>query len=329
MRRCFIHIGTHKTGTTAVQQLLSRNESRLQQMGYLYPKAGRLERLPGQHNLAWQISGDRRFRDNHGTIDDLIREIKNSSDDVILSSEDFECSLYHTPTLSGFISLLQSHGFLVTVILYVRNQIDYLPRLYLTLLHSGLDLTFDKVLGPTLVQGEFHWHEWIFNFDYCDLLRRIDENANVDVIVRSYDQARTAVCRDFLSIFNLTLGDLDVEDEVFANMSGPLEGYVRAFLRNRTGRQLLEDESRVLDNLIPEEANRIELSPRVRLDLSERFRETNRNLFTKYGIPEHKMESTGRVQDFPQQPYVDKLFNENLEAILSEPLEERTIAKGS
>jgi len=298
----------------------------MQQQGYLYPQAGRLERLPGQHNLAWQISGDRRFQDNYGTIDDLIREIKNSSDDVILSSEDFECSLYHTSKFSGFISLLQSHGFLVTVILYVRNQIDYLPRLYLTLLHSGLDLTFDKVLGPTLVQGEFHWHEWIFNFDYCDLLRRIEENANVDVILRSYDQARTAVCRDFLSIFNLTLGDLDVEDEVFANMSGPLEGYVRVFLRNRTGRQLLEDESRVLNNLIPEEANRIELSPCVRLDLSERFRETNRNLFMKYGIPEPKIEDTCDVGDCPARPYVDKLFTENIDADLLET--EREMVSG-
>src|SRR6202022_3469950 len=82
MPRCFIHIGTHKTGTTSIQHLLSRNSSALRQMGYYYPDAGRLELHPGHHNLAWGISGDRRFRDDYGTIDDLIREVENSSDDT-------------------------------------------------------------------------------------------------------------------------------------------------------------------------------------------------------------------------------------------------------
>jgi hypothetical protein len=325
MRTCFIHIGTHKTGTTAIQQLLWRNRSRLQQRGYSYPQAGRLEGLPGQHNLAWQISGDHRFQDDYGTIDDLIREVKNSSGDIILSSEDFECSLYNSRKFSGFISLLQSNGFSITVILYLRNQIDYLPRIYLTLLSFGLDLTFDRVLGPTLDQGEFRWQDWIFNFDYCDLLRRIEENANIEVIVRSYEQSGSSVCRDFLSIFNLTLSDLDVEDEVFANMSLSLPEYVRMFLRNRTGRQLLEDEERVLNNLPSKEANKIALSPAVRLDLFQRFKETNQNLFIKYGILEPKINDTEGIKDYPP-PYIDKLFSENIEALLL-AFENRTIAK--
>jgi hypothetical protein len=327
MRRCFIHIGTHKTGTTAIQQLLWRNRSLLLQRVYCYPQAGCPEGLPGQHNLAWQISGDHRFRDDLGTIDDMIREVENSSDDIILSSEDFECSLYHTMNFSGFVSLLQSRGFLVTVILYLRNQIDYLPRLYLTLLHFGMDLTFDKVLGPTLDQGEFRWRDWIFNFDYSDLLRRIEENENVDVIVRSYDQAKTSICRDFLSIFNLTLKDFDIEGEVFANMSLPLEEYVMMFLRNTTGRQPLKDEERVVNNLFSQQTTKIELSPDARLDLFRRFRQTNRNLFIQYGVPEPRMENVDRAQDYPQKSYTDKLFNTNIETFISGRLEERTTAR--
>jgi hypothetical protein len=327
MRRCFIHIGTHKTGTTSIQHLLSRNSPALQQKGFYYPNAGRLEKHPGQHNLAWQISGDHRFQDDYGTIDDLIKEVKDSSDDIILSSEDFECSLYHPAKFSGFISLLQSHHFLVTVILYVRNQVDYLARLYLTLLHFKLDLTFDELLGPTLDQGEFRWHDWIFNFDYSDLLRRIEENENVGIIVRSYDQARTSVCGDFLSIFNITLRDFDVDEEVFANMSLPLKEYVGMFLWNRTGRQLLEDEARAIENLISQEASTIELSPLVTSDLFQRFKQSNRNLFINYGIPEPKMENTDGVQNSPQGPYIDKLFNENIDAFLSEPFEKRTKAR--
>lgn len=77
-RKCFIHIGTHKTGTTSIQHLLIRNSSALRERGYCYPQAGRLELSPGHHNLAWEISSDHRFRDNYGSIGDVIKEVINA-----------------------------------------------------------------------------------------------------------------------------------------------------------------------------------------------------------------------------------------------------------
>lgn len=59
--------------------------------------------------------------------------------------------MYNRSNSSDFVSLLQSRGFFVTFVLYVRSQIVYLARIYLTLLLFGLDLTFDDVLRPTLV----------------------------------------------------------------------------------------------------------------------------------------------------------------------------------
>jgi hypothetical protein len=318
MRRCFIHIGTHKTGTTAIQYLLDRNSSALLQNGYFYPQAGRPEGLLGQHNLAWEISGDHRFQERCGTIEDLIKEVKERSDDVILSSEDFECSLYNMSGFSEFISVLQSCGFVVTLILYVRNQVDYLPRIYLTLLHFGLNLNFDCILASTLDKGEFRWRQWIFNFDYCDLLRRVDENANVDVIVRSYDQSRTSICGDFLSILNLTLQDLHVDDEVFENVSLPVRDHLRMFLQNRMDRRLLENEEKALYSLVPPGADKIELSAGVKMDLFRRFSNTNQRLFIHYGIPEPKMEKTYNAQNSLQTPYLDELFSDDLENSLAE-----------
>ena len=318
MRRCFVHIGTHKTGTTAIQYLLDRNSSSLLQQGYCYPRAGRPEGLPGQHNLAWEISGDNRFQERCGTIEDLIREVKERSDDVILSSEDFECSLYNTSSFSDFVSALQSSGFEVTLILYVRNQVDYLPRIYLTLLHFGLSLNFDRILASTLDKGEFRWRQWIFNFDYCDLLSRIEETANVEVIVRSYDQARTGMCRDFLSIFDLTLRDLHVDDEVFENVSLPLRDHVVMFWQNRTGRKLLEDEVKAVYRMFSSGTNRIELSPAVKLDLFRRFSDANQRLLIQHGIPEPKIEDASGDQNVPGTRYIDQLFSENIENSLAD-----------
>ncbi len=328
MRKCFIHIGTHKTGTTAIQHLLSNNSSTLQERGYLYPQAGQLESLPGHHNLAWEISGDDRFRNHYGTIDDLIREVKNSSEDIILSSEDLGCSLHHSSKFSDFISSLQSCGFLVTVILYVRNQIDLLPRLYLTLVRSfGLNSSFDGVLRPTLETGKFRWRAWIFNFDYCDVLTRIGRIANVNVVVRSYERASTAVCNDFLSIFNLTLRDLLVDDEVFVNMSLPIRDYLLIFLNNKLDRELFEAEEEAVKCLVPPENDKIELSPVAKLALFQRFYDTNRTLFIQYGIPEPKMQNADRERHCLDPPYIDKLFSENIAAYLPKPRKDETLPK--
>jgi hypothetical protein len=339
MRRCFLHIGTHKTGTTSIQHVLSRSGSALAEKGYFYPRSGRLEELPGHHNLAWEISGDRRFRQNAGTSDDLIREVKDESADIILSSEDFGASLDHEARFSAFISLLESSGFRVTIIVYLRNQIDFLPRVYLTLLHAGWDLSWResqmKIDHKKLLRrvrendrlpqayrilldsgSALTRRKSILDADYCDMLRRARENANVELIVRSYDQARTSICGDFLSIFNLALSDLHPGGEVWMNASLPVREYLLLFLRNRLGRELLENEKTAVNALVPSEAKEIALSPAARLDLFRRFSYDNRTLSVQYGIPEPEMGDISEVKDSPDAPYIDQLFSENIASIL-------------
>ena len=313
MRKCFIHIGTHKTGTTSIQQLLSSSNSLLQNHGYFYPQSGRPD-LPGQHNLAWEISGDRRFSPHHGTIDDLLKEVECRSDDVILSSEDFECSLHHEPGFSDFVSLLQARGFTVVFVLYVRNQIDYLPRIYITLMLFEMDVAFGRVLKEILETSELRWHEWRFNFDYCDLLRRINQHENVKVIVRSFDAAQASLCSDFLSIFNLTLRDLNVDVEVVENVSLPLSDYIMMFVQHRIGRALTDDQKKALLNRVPRNA-RIDLSPGTKLALYQKFRHSNRELFLRYDIPEPHLDERSMVEG-PETYYVDEVFCENIEAMI-------------
>src|ERR1044072_876913 len=111
MRRCFLHLGTHKTGTTSLQALLNESYLKLRELGYLYPRAGRPPEVPfGHHNIAWEISGDRGFRAENGGIEDLLAEIKGVPHDVIISSEDFECSLGRDGALPEFIRQLQTCG---------------------------------------------------------------------------------------------------------------------------------------------------------------------------------------------------------------------------
>lgn len=63
IRTCFVHIGTHKTGTTSLQVALNRHCTELDGQYYLYPRTGRPTMAPdGHHNIAWEIAGDWRFQ---------------------------------------------------------------------------------------------------------------------------------------------------------------------------------------------------------------------------------------------------------------------------
>jgi hypothetical protein len=178
---------------------------------------------------------------------------------------------------------------------------DRLPRAYLILLDSGWALARrESILDP----------------DYCDLLRRARESGNAEVIVRSYDRARTSICSDFLSIFNLTLGDLQVGGEVWANASLPLREYLLLFLRNKMGRELLEKEEAAVNALVPPEAKEIALSPAARVDLFQKYRHANRTLSVQYGILEPEMGDISQMEESPGTPYVDELFSENIASIL-------------
>jgi len=74
-RRVLLHVGLHKTGSTALQRFLANAAEELRVRGVLYPVSGRPANSEGHHNIAWQMGGDRRFRSFAGTLDDVASEI--------------------------------------------------------------------------------------------------------------------------------------------------------------------------------------------------------------------------------------------------------------
>jgi hypothetical protein len=277
--------------------------------GRLYPRAGRLESHPGHHNIAWEISADRRYEARLGTIADLLREIRSGTHDVILSSEDMECALFVPDRFADFISCLQSAGYKIKFVLYVRNQADYLPRIYLTVVRFGLETAFNDVLIEVLDHAEFRFQEGVFSFDYVDLLSRLHAFPDVEVIVRSYDRIPASMCSDFLSIFGLGLSDVGLGDEVIANVSLPVEYYLQYFVRNRFGRDLSAAEQEAI-RLIAMRADRLRMSPHATQKVKRRFYDSNRKLATKCGIPEFGIfRSTESTHAAPREFCIDEVFS--------------------
>ncbi len=139
MKRVFLHIGTHKTGTTSVQHFAVNNEKKLHEHGILYPKAGRphLEVNKGHHLLAWaptksmvgsSLWGE--FSEDPRSVWDALREEINASScrTVLISSEEFDVL-----DERGVETIAQSlDGFKVTIICYLRRLHEFVQALYTT-----------------------------------------------------------------------------------------------------------------------------------------------------------------------------------------------------
>lgn len=286
MRRCFIHIGTHKTGTKSIQLALSSHSEGLQERNFLYPLTGRPPEAPhGHHNLAWEVSGDSRFRKRHGSVKKLLKEISGSTHDVILSSEDFECCVHQRESFSDFILCLQGSGFDIKLLVYFRNQIDYARTLYLQLIPFGFDKPFGHFLNEVLEHGFFQWRNWICSFCYRDLLQHLEAIEGIDIIVRSFEEAKSSLIGDCLSNFGLEPANVGIRENIHENKQVALNHALKMFYQNRIGRQLTDGENQIISSLVATLKDRpLELSPSSKLKIIRRFADSNQYVVRKYHI---------------------------------------------
>lgn len=92
MKRIWVHIGFHKTGSSAIQESLFNQREVLLEAGLGYPKP--LCRFPSHGDLAWCFMGDRaHWRDRDYEIDEVKdyyqdQVERTSAKDLVISSED-------------------------------------------------------------------------------------------------------------------------------------------------------------------------------------------------------------------------------------------------
>lgn len=120
-KQLYLHIGTHKTGTTALQHYLNYNRDVLEAVGWLYPQSG----CPGgatygHHEVASSFLGRGEF--DIGLLREEIDRSKCSR--IILSSEEFEFCRDPNPITRAF------DGLDVWVVVYFRRQDDFVLSEY-------------------------------------------------------------------------------------------------------------------------------------------------------------------------------------------------------
>lgn len=182
MLKTFIHIGLHKTGTTAIQTLLYANRGRLAKQGYVYPETGMQQR--GHHKLAWALHRKPELR---GLWSELLDEISQRKlPRIILSSEEFEF-LRGPRRWKELRSLLPTD---LRIVCYLRRQDDFLLSAYSQHVKGGGYETLESFMAR--ISGRL---------DYLKFLEGIEKAVGRDnIIVRVYEdeQLPRGLFHDFL-----------------------------------------------------------------------------------------------------------------------------------
>jgi hypothetical protein len=202
----YLHVGTHKTGTTSVQHFLSANDRLLAaEAGIYVPRAGRADGSGGHHNIAWELNDDERFDPARGALRDVLAEIAGQPlRRTCLSSEDFEYLHTRPDALRRLAEGFTGIGFVPQVILYLRPQAGYAESLYAELVRHGLAISFPAFLDAIIATGEYRFNaSWRFAFDYDRLVNAFaDAFGTGNVTVRRYDARGGDVVCDFLPLID-------------------------------------------------------------------------------------------------------------------------------
>ena len=219
MAKLVIHAGTGKTGTSSVQVSLLKNKEALGSQGITFLES--ILSKPGKsakHGLEWQKLFGRERRN-------LRKEAKRLAETdltVVISNEAlWKKSPRQLRVLKGLFK-----GFEFEVVIYVREQVEFLESRTLQSLKKGrkvLDLDFSDMGNPGGLD-EF-LDQFLPHLDYLETCQRIEEVFGKDSVhARLYSRELFTdgnVVSDFLEVLGADLQSLDLSTETNPSLSVP------------------------------------------------------------------------------------------------------------
>lgn len=228
--KLFIHIGTHKTGTTSIQSFLSDNRDLIQKNGILTPKMsifndflGFDEQLFIRHHtsaeeIIYQFIKDRKagyFVRDIGYYEARLtkkiqRELLSKNKDVIFSSESFFDNHLvrfdrRMDLLAGIIGKYREK-YEIKIIIYFRAQDSFIESMFMMYgIICSFNLDFQTFLKELYCDQECETNtglslDWQI---FTDCIKRHFPDS--EVIVRSYEQAsKNNLIKDFTAITGLS-----------------------------------------------------------------------------------------------------------------------------
>lgn len=224
MAKVILHIGTHKTATTTIQDMFAANAKLLARHGVIYPKLGK---ATGHHGLAmdWNRWLPKIYEagGSIAALEKLARDYGQTESTVFLSSE--ELSRGAASERVDFTAIRQAlRGFAeVEVICVLREQAQYLQSIYLEVSKKRAPprppLVLASMLREDMVEGL--WTD--YNLLYDHLLTAF---APEEITFLDFDETRRAeggILGAMLARLapNLDLSELKLVNDGRSNTSPP------------------------------------------------------------------------------------------------------------
>lgn len=301
----FIHIGTGKTGTSALQKYLVKNNGLLKEKLNLHYISTGLEnnkhRALDLNSRRWDNKGKEKVENLFSLVN---KEILSSSlNRFLISDEDF-------PGLSldeiYFYRDVVSSSIKIKVIVYLRRQDEYLESWFHQVVKTGqYNLQINKL------KDEISSKKIL---DYNELLMRWEKVFGRDnIIVRIYDKGKFVggnIFEDFMSIF-------DIDSKLLDLVSGDVNSSItrdKALLLRKLSNNGFDEvlEPQFIDYLkkIPPSVgdSKYTLPPEVRRDFLQEFHFSNLEVSRRYFNNEEIFDSDISDDWRPRLAVPDELF---------------------
>jgi hypothetical protein len=139
-RVCYIHIGPHKTGTSAIQRFLKEHRPELLKQGYFVPESGNLH--GGHHPLVRKLCGQELPDHQQSAAVKFARALAETAcEAVVISSETLDVLLRQRDNATAFFNRIGELNLEPKLVLFPRNQSQSINSRY-----------------AEVVKG-FHWSE--------------------------------------------------------------------------------------------------------------------------------------------------------------------------
>jgi hypothetical protein len=291
---CWLHIGTQKTGTTSLQHYLSANRERLLKHGFLYPcspggtnhvgitaysrneaRIDLIRKRCGIESSAEVAAYRRRLRHE---LHDEIEECRPT--DVILSNEHLSARVRSSIEIRRVEELCRSFADRVTILVYLRNQIDYLVSWYSTLVKGGNSKAFDTLTVRRIER----------QVDYARMLApwaRVFGVKNMKVRrFEAQDMKGGDVVEDFASIVGFEMKGLARGDRLNQSLDADALEFLRRFnshFPRIAGERGNPERAGVVEFLLANRAGKgLRISHRKAMEIEEMFRQSNRKVNETY-----------------------------------------------
>jgi len=212
-----LHVGTHKTGTTALQVFLNANRQQLAQAGVHYPLAGRQldgdMSTAGHHQIALEFA-NQDGSEGFGAVVAEIRLMQAAT--VVMSSEEFLPLAAKRGCLETIVATSRELGYEPVAVVVLRSQPDYLESIFAEIAKIGSVSSIEDLIDQAAVDGRFTPVNYprAFELTYTWTIARLEAIFGIrNVIARAYrpDRGLDFGQMDFLGVIARLRGGLRLE----------------------------------------------------------------------------------------------------------------------